>query len=96
MKNTTVMTLLLCGLLLAPLPVKAESFDVRELTCRDTGGTDETILLLYWLDGYLSGRTGDTRYSDKWIEYMAEHIEAACEKNSRQSILSIIEKLKNR
>ncbi len=73
---------------------EAEEFDVADITCRDRGTIEETTLLLFWIDGYLSGRTGDTRYSDKFIEGLYDAVAAECARNPNQTILGVVERLK--
>ncbi|MBF0189325.1 MAG: hypothetical protein HQL50_15480 [Magnetococcales bacterium] len=78
----------------AATTAQAARFDVADLTCKDRGSDEEGILLLYWLDGYLSGRTGDTRYSDQGITRLAMHVERECTRDPNQTVLSIIDRMK--
>ncbi len=74
---------------------RADQFDAGRLTCADRGSDDQITLLLYWLDGYLAARIGDTLYSDSWIETLRMAIEAECQRDPKQTLISIVEQLKS-
>jgi acid stress chaperone HdeB len=63
--------------------------DVRDLTCEDLMEQDEETIgiMLMWLDGYLSGVTGDTSFSIDNLNAFGESIGAACAKSPEAKIL---------
>lgn len=72
----------------------ARDLDASRVGCSEMSDPQKSILLLYWLDGYLSGRTGETFYSDEWIQTVARTVEAECFKNPSQSVLEILNRQK--
>ncbi len=93
MKKTLIATLALAGCLALPI-AQAESVDLGEMTCQelldignDDGDTASYIII--WLDGYLSGITGDTRFNDEGIGHFTEKLMAACGRSPDAKTLDI-------
>lgn len=72
-------------------PVHAESFDMKDMSCAQLMQADEEDagVILLWLDGYLSGVTGDTRLDTDFLETFAEEMASACEKTPQAKILDV-------
>lgn len=82
MKKTIPALLALAASLIVPA-VQAETVDLGKLTCSELieiGGSDEDAAsyIVIWMDGYLSGVTGDTRFNDEGIGKFTEKLIAAC------------------
>jgi len=85
-------TALACALLLSATPALAgkrgmENIDFGQITCGQfiediaAGSEDDAGAVLLWIDGYLSGVSGDAvlnwkgleRYSERLVEYCGTH-----------------------
>lgn len=75
-------TFLGAALFAAAFSVQAGSFDVTTLTCEElmAARDDEMGIMLFWIDGYLAGITGDTRFNEQMLTSFAEKMGAACAK----------------
>ncbi len=72
----------------------AAGFDVNDMTCghfMEIAEESEEVagVLIFWLDGYLSGVTGDTRFDSEIIESLASEIDSACEKSPDSKLIEI-------
>lgn len=83
----------------AAAPVQAQKMDYSDidfgaLTCSDfiqdvqTMSEDDLGAILLWLDGYLSGVTGDHVLNWGGFENFAENLITYCQRNGRQSLLN--------
>ncbi len=83
----------LLSLVCLPLGVFArggdDRVDVRDVTCQELLEQDEETIgiMLMWLDGYLSGVTGDTSFSVGNLSSFGEQIGTACAKSPDAKIL---------
>lgn len=77
------------ALLAAAFSAQAASFDVKELTCQEllAAPEEEMGIMLFWIDGYLSGLTGDTTFDDENLTSFAEKMGAACTKSPEAKAL---------
>jgi acid stress chaperone HdeB len=82
---------LLAGFLPFSTLQASDVINIEEITCEDLFAEDEeTIgLMLFWLDGYLAGVTGDTRLSLSGIEHFAENVGSACAKSPEAKLLAV-------
>ena len=73
------------------MPAKAESFDVSQLRCGELMELDEDsiVVMLLWMDGYLSGVTGDTRFDPDYMETFAEKVGMACSNSPETRVLEV-------
>jgi acid stress chaperone HdeB len=76
-------------LLAAAFSAQADSFNVNELTCGEllSLSDEEMGLIIFWIDGYLSGVTGDTQFNDEMLSSFAERMGAACAKSPDSRVL---------
>lgn len=88
--------LVLSGLLLAWPALAAPRGDVTKIACSDRGSFEDTMWVVYWIDGYLSGRKGDPKFNESWVELVGEAVEEACKGNPERSLYSIIEERRKR
>ncbi len=70
----------------------AEGFDVKDMSCgnfMEVAEESEEVagLLVFWLDGYLSGVTDDTRFDSEIIESLANDLGEACAENPDASLI---------
>jgi len=74
---------------------KSVSFDMAKYTCADfmAEKSDETFLVLVWIDGYLSGKTGDTRMDMKFMNELATEVGKACANGGKRKVLDIVNDL---
>ena len=86
-----IMSLLPGLAVVAVPPVEAQSLDVNQLLCRELLAQDEDTIaiMLLWMDGYLSGVTGDTRFNPGYLETFAERVGEACAKSPNTSVLDV-------
>lgn len=64
-------------------------FDMNELTCKELIESDEDTIamMLMWIDGYLSGITGDTRFDSNQFTSFAGSLGEYCAKNQNSKVL---------
>ncbi|MBF0154699.1 MAG: hypothetical protein HQL64_13240 [Magnetococcales bacterium] len=100
------LVLFLTGSLLVALsPVEAGkkkdsgNIDFGKFTCADfvesvNSGSEEDIgAMLLWLDGYLSGVSGDTVLNWKTFESFSENIASYCVANEQANLLAAAKKV---
>lgn len=70
-------------------------FDMKEMTCKEliTMDEDSAGVMLMWLDGYLSGITGDTTFDGKEFGSFAGSLGEFCAKNPDSKVLDASKKL---
>jgi len=99
MNKTMLMTLILALLLAFPLAASAGkknvSFDMANYTCAELlkEKDDDAGMLLVWIDGYLSGKTGDTRVDMKFLGELATEVGKACAKSGRKKVLDVVDEV---
>jgi acid stress chaperone HdeB len=103
MKKLAIIIGMLLGLGLATAgPAQAakkiSQIDFGAMTCaqflNEVQGDDEAAgLALMWLDGYLSGVSGDTVLDFKDFEKFAEKLGASCKKNGQANLLEVAKEL---
>ncbi len=73
------------------LPARADAFDVNQLRCSELMEMDEDsiVVMLLWMDGYLSGVTGDTRFNPDFMENFAEKVGMACSNSPTTRVLEV-------
>ena len=71
---------------------KDDKVDMASYTCADLLAEEEddvgTILL--WVDGYLSGKTGDTVINTKFIGELAESVGEKCAEKGEAKLLDVV------
>jgi acid stress chaperone HdeB len=72
-----------------------EQVDMSKYTCGDllSEDGDDIGTVLIWIDGYLSGKTGDTTIDLDFISKLAEGVGEACGSNKNAKVLNVVEKL---
>lgn len=99
MKKTVILSVLLLVLVLsgglhpAWAGKAGKDLDMRYVTCADITSEDEAAMMLFWLDGYISAESGDTRFSDAWVDQLADHLEKECGRDDKQFLLSIVKSM---
>ncbi len=75
---------------------KAEdSIDFGTISCSEfiqdlsTSSEDDAALILMWLDGYLSGVTGDTKLRFNAMESFGSNLVDACSKSPNSKVLDV-------
>lgn len=70
-------------------------FDMNELSCKELIESDEETIsmMLMWIDGYLSGVTGDTRFDGNQFGSFAGSLGEYCAKNPSNTVLDASHKL---
>lgn len=89
-----VMSLCLLGAmcLCFPLTASAEKLDMSQLTCAafmELDG-DETAMMYFWLDGYVSHMTKNNVIDTSTIEADIRALLEHCEKNPKVKILDML------
>ncbi len=74
---------------------QALKYDMQDLTCKELIEMDsETMgLMLMWLDGYLSGVTGDTKFDSNQFGDFAGSLGEYCAKNPTDKVVDASHKL---
>jgi acid stress chaperone HdeB len=93
MRNLFFAAIFLSQCVFAPAAL-AERVNLRELTCDmllDLGAddADAAAVIMVWLDGYLSGVTGDTTFDDKAMGQFAEALGKACERSRNSKVIEV-------
>ncbi len=96
MKNLLLGALLASAMLSAPIEAKKSALgdiDFGQISCTDflsdveTASEDDIGAVLIWLDGYLSGLTGDTVMRPDGLEAFAENLVLRCQRRGREPLL---------
>lgn len=84
-----LLTMAACALLLTPVLSLAADTDMATLKCGDMmkSKKNEQVMLVMWVDGYMSGSSDVTTVSNKWIEQLATHMAQYCTKNAGKTIM---------
>ena len=74
---------------------KSVSFDMAKYTCADLMAekNDDAGMVLVWIDGYLSGKTGDTRMDMKFLNELATEVGKTCANGGKKKVLDIVDEL---
>ena len=97
-RSFVVATLCLAASLLVSGPVAAkkaqiQNIDFGSITCgaflkeMSTGNADDAGVVLMWIDGYLSGVSGDTELNWKNLETFSQELVEYCGKNTDTKVL---------
>jgi hypothetical protein len=89
------LSLVLSFPLLASAKKKSITFDMSRYTCGELlQAKDEDMgMLLVWIDGYLSGRTGDTRVDMNFLNELALEVGKACAQDGTRKLLDLVDEL---
>lgn len=92
--------LLLCAaammMLLCPQTGWADdSVDMAAITCREfmdnINDEKEMTIILSWLDGYLSAKSGNTRLDDDWLESLATQLVEYCSAYPNRTVMDAVQ-----
>ncbi|MGX9728005.1 MAG: HdeA/HdeB family chaperone [Candidatus Electronema sp. VV] len=74
---------------------KDDKVDMSTYTCADllAEDEDEVGMILLWVDGYLSGKTGDTVINTKFIGELAESVGTKCAESESAKLLDVVKAL---
>jgi acid stress chaperone HdeB len=98
MEMKTLLGLFLAAaLLLAPLagPAQAEKVDLGKLTCGqflEIDNEQELAYLFFWLDGYVSGKTGNTVLDPNTVEEDLKALVEMCQGKKNTPLLKALGK----
>ena len=94
MKKSTIMALALISVFAFSSNVSAKKqktvqIDMQNLSCGELLAMDEESMgvMLMWIDGYLSGVTGDTRFNETQFGNFASALGEYCAKNKNSKVL---------
>jgi acid stress chaperone HdeB len=80
------------ALFCAPLAAMAKDFDIAKMTCGEFLQDKETItMMIFWIDGYMSAESKNTKVSDAWMEKLGTHMGEYCGKHPKKTIMDAIE-----
>jgi hypothetical protein len=84
--------IVLAAMFAMPMTASAEKIDFGKLKCSAFIELDaQTMTMFYfWLDGYASAKTGDTKLDAGAVENNLTQIMKVCQKNPNKSVLSIV------
>ncbi|KHK01918.1 HdeA/HdeB family chaperone [Desulfovibrio sp. TomC] len=92
---TAVLALALAGPALAKKQQQPQNIDFGAVTCKEfvmeiaDADEDSAGIILMWLDGYLSGVSGDTKLNWKTLETFSGALMEACAKKPGQKVLDV-------
>jgi acid stress chaperone HdeB len=74
---------------------KDEKVDMASYTCADllAEKEDDVGMILLWVDGYLSGKTGDTVINMKFVGELAESVGTKCAEKGEAKLLDVVKDL---
>jgi acid stress chaperone HdeB len=89
MKKSWIAASMLAATLFVPAVSHAAAEDMKNLTCEEMLKMDDETrgILIFWMDGYLSGITDDTTFDLELLQKFAEKIGAACAKSPTSKVL---------
>ena len=72
-----------------------QQVDMSKYTCGEllSESEDDMGVVLIWIDGYLSGKTGDMTVDLEFISKLAEGVGGACASNKKARVMDVVEKL---
>ena len=73
----------------APFAAHAAEQDVAKITF--LADKQNISMMVMWIDGYMSGKSGNTSISDQWMEKLGTHLGTYCAKNPAKTIMDAIE-----
>lgn len=81
--------------LVATQPAKANSFDMGDFTCAELIelDTETSVLVIFWLEGYLSGITGDTVFDLEYLVALDEVMATECAADPDALVLDVVEEV---
>jgi hypothetical protein len=53
-------------------------------------GDKERVLMIFWLDGYLSQKKNNTLMDQEWMQKLVKHVSEYCTKNPSETVLSSV------
>lgn len=87
----------LLALMAMPSLVKAEeNVDIAKIPCNGflELAEDEMAGFIFWIDGYLSAKSGDTTMNDAYIERLGTHLGTFCGNNPNKTLMDAIKAYK--
>ena len=90
-----LVTLIVPGASFAAKKQVGTAIDMSKYACSEllAQDSDEMGTILIWIDGYLSGKTGDTTIDTKFLEELATGVGQTCKDSPNSKVLSVVEKL---
>lgn len=72
-----------------------QQVDMAKYTCKDLAAEegDDAGMVLIWLDGYVSGKTGDTTIDMKFLSDLGEAVGKECGENPKAKVLEIVQRV---
>lgn len=101
-KAIAVLVIIVCGLFLVSTGAEAgkkqvtSKIDMAQYTCKDllSEESDDAGMVLIWIDGYLSGKTGDTTIDMNFLGELATEVGNVCRsKSSQTKILDVVKQV---
>lgn len=89
-----LIALCLAGAVPAAAAGADETINMAGVTCNDIQSADEAVLMIFWLDGYLSAGARKTRVTESWFAHLAERVAKECEKNSKDTLLEVVRRMR--
>jgi hypothetical protein len=74
MKKLFLLCVLTTFCLVLPVSANAEKFDMRKVTCAEIDDENALLMIVSWMDGYQSAKTGDMVVDSKTLEKNVEGI----------------------
>ncbi len=73
--------------------IQAEETDMAKIPCKEFAASSQNdmTMLVFWIDGYLSGISDNTVLSEEYITELTTHMVNYCTKNGSHTIMQAIE-----
>ena len=76
-------------------PASAQSgdrVDMLKITCKEFAEDKENMpMMIMWIDGYMSGTSGNSNMDQEWIEELTSHMVSYCRQYPSRSVGQAIE-----
>ena len=80
------------ALFCAPLAAMAKDYDLAKMTGADFLDDKDTItMMIFWIDGYMSAESKNTKISDAWMEKLGTHMGEYCGSHPKKTIMDAME-----
>jgi hypothetical protein len=89
MKKLFLFCILAVFCLSFPLAAHADKFDMRKVTCAEIDDENALLMIISWMDGYKSAKSGDMIVDSKTLEANLEAITEACQAKPKTKIFDL-------
>lgn len=98
MKMLSCIMLIICSLIAPAAATASDEIDMATYNCGDLFSEKESdvLLLIFWIDGYLSGKSGDMKVNADALGNLADRLITYCDKNRKVLIMKAVQNVKGK